>query len=59
MSGVYLEEWLGQFSLSLSFFLRDNDDDDVPGKDVGGVAGTILAGLVVRPNKGAQHWFQR
>ena len=26
---------------------------------VSGVAGTILAGLVVRPNKGAQHWFQR
>ena len=30
-----------------------------PKEGVSGVAGTILAGLVVRPNKGAQHWFQR
>ena len=43
-------------------FKTYGEDDDIGCGElwgVSGVAGTILAGLVVRPNKGAQHWFQR
>ena len=42
---------------------KNGEDDDIDCGEMwcvsGVAAGTILAGLVVRPNKGAQHWFQR